>query len=67
MLTKITIYEDNETLRKGLEELLTLSDEFVVTGSYGNCMQVLEQLKENRYNLMDIDMPGMTNIEAVRK
>ncbi|HQW84481.1 MAG TPA: response regulator transcription factor [Ferruginibacter sp.] len=69
MLQKVLIYEDNETLRNGLEELLMLSDAFVVTGSYGNCLEALVQIKNETPDviLMDIDMPGMNGIEAVRK
>jgi DNA-binding NarL/FixJ family response regulator len=65
----IQIYEDNVALRQGLEELLSLSDEFVVTGSFDNALQAEEAIKQNAPNiiLMDIDMPGMTGIEAVRK
>lgn len=50
MLTKITIYEDNETLRKGLEELLTLSDEFVVTGSHAGAGAIKERKSRYHFN-----------------
>ncbi len=69
MVTTIHIYDDNAGLRHGLEELLSLSDEFVVTGSYENCMYAEAEVKKNPPDLilMDIDMPGMSGIEAVRK
>jgi DNA-binding NarL/FixJ family response regulator len=65
----IQIYEDNAALRHGLKELLSLSDEFVVTGSFDNCLQAEEATRDNPPDiiLMDIDMPGMTGIEAVKK
>ncbi len=69
MQKQILIYEDNEALRKSLEELLMLTDEFTVTGSFENCLQVVSEVKKISPDiiLMDIDMPGMTGIEAVKK
>jgi DNA-binding NarL/FixJ family response regulator len=69
VVTTIHIYDDNTALRQGLEELLSLSDEFVVSGSFENCLSVEAEVKKNPPDiiLMDIDMPGRTGIEAVRK
>ncbi len=68
MVTTIHIYDDNNALRHGLEELLSLSDEFVVTGSFENCLSAGPEVKKSPPDviLMDIDMPGMTGIEAVK-
>jgi len=69
MISRIAIYEDNEALRRGLQELLMLSDEFAVTGTYENCMEAVEETGRDHPDviLMDIDMPGMTGIEAVKQ
>jgi len=69
MTKQLLIYEDNDALRKSLEELLMLSDEFVVLGSYENCLQAEAHVHSSQPDviLMDIDMPGMTGIEAVKK
>jgi DNA-binding NarL/FixJ family response regulator len=68
MIKRITIYEDNSSLRKGLGELLQLTDEFAVVSTYENCLDVAAQVKNDKPDivLMDIDMPGQTGIEAVR-
>ncbi|MBI3138414.1 MAG: response regulator transcription factor [Sphingobacteriales bacterium] len=69
MPTRILIYEDNEALRRGLEELLLLSEEFIVGGAWENCLHAAGDVRE--YNpdviLMDIDMPGMTGTAAVKE
>ena len=64
----IWIFEDKDLLRKGLEELLNLSDEFTVAGSYPDCLQITETMKSGLPDviLMDIDMPGRNGIEAVK-
>lgn len=69
MLTRLHIYDDNASLRHGLEELLALSGEFIITASYDNCLTVEEEVKKNPPDviLMDIDMPGQSGIEAVKK
>lgn len=69
MLKKILIFEDDEPLRNGLAELLMLTDDFVVSGSFGNCDRVLEAVKHHQPDLilMDIDMPGISGIEAVKQ
>jgi DNA-binding NarL/FixJ family response regulator len=65
----IQIYDDNAALRHGLEQLLSFTGEYKVTGSFDNCLQAEAQVKESAPDiiLMDIDMPGMTGIEAVKK
>lgn len=69
MAHTILIFEDSEVLRKSLEELLSLTDDFIVTGSFPNALTAVDEIKKSSPDiiLMDIDMPGMTGIEAVRK
>ena len=60
------IYDDNVALRQSLEQLLSLSQEYIVTGSFGSF--ILPSVKEMPdIRLMDIDMPGIAGIEAVKK
>jgi DNA-binding NarL/FixJ family response regulator len=69
MAISVFIYEDNDNLRESLCSLFALSEEFTITGAFSNCLQVTEQVQANAPEiiLMDIDMPGMTGIEAVKK
>lgn len=69
MAITIHIYDDNAGLRQSLEQLLSLSEEFVVTGSFDNFLQAETAIRKSPPDiiLMDIDMPGITGIEAVKK
>lgn len=69
MQTRISIYEDNANLRESLYSLLTLTGEYKVVESYGDCRKVEEQVKSDAPDviLMDIDMPEVNGIEAVRR
>jgi DNA-binding NarL/FixJ family response regulator len=53
----------------GLAELLSLADEFVVVKASENCLEAREDVKHYHPDvvLMDIDMPGMNGIEAVKQ
>jgi DNA-binding NarL/FixJ family response regulator len=65
----ILLYEDNDSLRESLVNLLALSKDLLLLGSFGRATGVEEQVKELRPEviLMDIDMPGITGIEAVKR
>jgi len=64
---KVALYEDNSALRDSLSSLISVFPEFVLTGAYPNALQIIENTKENTPEviLMDIDMPGITGIDAV--
>lgn len=69
MAVNIIIYEDNTNLRESLRSLLALSGDYKVLASFPDCSGVAAQIKEYKPDvvLMDIDMPGINGIEAVRK
>jgi DNA-binding NarL/FixJ family response regulator len=68
MQTGILIYEDNHQLRESLGTMITLSKDLLLLGSFGNVQEVTQQVKDFQPEviLMDIDMPGLNGIEAVK-
>lgn len=69
MSLRIAIFDDNKNIRDSISMLLSTVPEFEVTGSYSHVLDCLEDIKESTPDvvLMDIEMPGMTGIEAVKK
>lgn len=69
MPVTIVIFEDNAHLRESLTSLLSLTDDYSVINSFPDCSKVAEQIKKHQPDvvLMDIDMPGINGIEAVKK
>ena len=68
-MTTILLYDDNISLRESLEKLVHFSDDLLLIGSFGHVQNVKEQVEELQPDviLMDIDMPGLNGIEAVRQ
>lgn len=68
MAISLVIYEDNVRLRESLQLLLGTDTGFVIAGAFPDCSLVIGQMEELAPELviMDIDMPGMNGIEAVK-
>jgi DNA-binding NarL/FixJ family response regulator len=66
--TKVVIFEDNKALRDSLYMLVDGSPGFTCTGSFANCRKVIKDIESSEPDvvLMDIDMPGISGIEAVQ-
>jgi DNA-binding NarL/FixJ family response regulator len=69
MPIKILIFEDNTDLRQGLCQLLLLREEFQIVGNFGDALRAKDIVIKSRPDviLMDIDMPGLNGVEAVRQ
>ncbi|MCC2547550.1 response regulator transcription factor [Hymenobacter sp. BT175] len=68
-LTRVLIYEDNADLRASLSQLLSGSPGLELAGALSNCTQAEADVARLNPDvvLMDIDMPGMTGIEGLRR
>lgn len=63
----IILYEDNLLLSESIQSMLKLNSNLTLLGAFENPLLVNTHLQNHKPDLllMDIDMPGMTGIEAV--
>lgn len=68
-MTTVAIVEDKRDIREGLKNLLNTYEGYQCIADYPNAESALQELGQVRPDvvLMDIDLPGMTGIECVRK
>lgn len=68
MATPILIFEDNANLRESLISLLELTQQYEVLSAKPDCSEVKELVSgiKPKVVLMDIDMPGINGIQAVK-
>lgn len=66
MAIRVCIYEDNQSLRDALSILVETTENFELVGAFGDCAELSIQIAARRPDvvLMDIDLPGMSGIEA---
>jgi two-component system invasion response regulator UvrY len=66
---KILIADDHTIFREGLKHILTEYPDMVVADEARNGREVLEKIWNNDYDmvLLDISMPGMTGLEALKQ
>ena len=65
---KVIIFDDNDSLRDSVAMLLHESDDFTLAGAYAHCLDVTDNIRDTKPDvvIMDIDMPGMNGIDAVK-
>ena len=68
MPVRIAIFDDNKNIRESITLLLDTVNDFVVVGSFSHVLDCVDDVRQCRPDivLMDIEMPGMTGIEAVK-
>jgi two-component system, NarL family, invasion response regulator UvrY len=68
-MLKILIADDHTLFRKGLQHILSEYPDQVVTDEASNGQEVLDKIWHNDYDmvLLDITMPGMTGLEALKQ
>jgi len=65
----VSIVEDIDEIRTRLKNILDESEEFVCTGAYSKAEDALNELPAAAQDivLMDINLPGMSGIECIRR
>lgn len=68
-IIKICIVEDDALILRSLKQVLNNDESYLVTCTFGSAEAALEDLKEQQPDvlLLDIDLPGISGIEAISK
>ena len=69
MPLSVLLYEDDELLRSSLKSMISLNEGFQCLAAFGIVLEAVDQIQQYGPDLvfMDIDMPEMTGIEALKK
>jgi DNA-binding NarL/FixJ family response regulator len=67
--TKVAIVEDDLRIREELAKLIDRAENFSCVGMYGDAETALSEIPAHKPDvvLMDINLPGMSGIECVRR
>ena len=67
-MIRVIIFEDNNSLRNGLNQLIEGSHGYSCVGAFPDCSNLLKNIEDTKPDvvLMDIEMPGMNGIEGVK-
>lgn len=68
-MVKVVVVDDNSTIRNGLKLLIDSTDGYNCPAVFENCEDMLLQIEKIKPDvlLMDIDLPGMSGIEGIKK
>ena len=68
-MIKVVIVEDNNTIREGLKLLIDGTDGYKCIANYSVCEDLLSEVKSLEVDviLMDIDLPGISGIEGMKR
>jgi len=69
MHIKVALFEDNKKLRESLEQLINSDEGMVCTGAFADANKLIQDMQtaDPDIVMMDINMPGISGIEAVKK
>lgn len=67
-MIKVALFEDHKVRREALQLLISLQPDMECIGIFGDCRDLVDNLKENPpdVTLMDINMPNVDGIEGVK-
>jgi len=67
-MIRVNIYEDQSEIRELLTETVRSSSDLLLVNAYPNAKEILENTRKDKPEvlLMDIQMPGISGIEAVQ-
>lgn len=68
MEIKVAVFEDNKMLRESLQQLINNADGMACTGAFSDANKLLHNMHMANPDvvMMDINMPGISGIEAVQ-
>ncbi|TKK65388.1 response regulator transcription factor [Ilyomonas limi] len=68
MEIKVAIFEDNKLLRESLQQLVNSVEDMVCNGAFADANKLERNIQSANPDvvMMDIDMPGVSGIEAVQ-